>query len=181
MDSAQLKLGNLIDKHQQRDAVHVAVAPVRVCGEGFAPGDHVGINERGEADKNASHIGVLDPFLKCNPSWGDWCWLFLYPGSIHSVRHHWTHPVLDSDGNSEKERAIVRLREIAAATDIGYDHMMKAAGDWVHWGDYTTQMGYESWRDNFPTFVNEFWPLYEIVTGTTVPPEKRESFFSCSC
>jgi hypothetical protein len=65
--------------------------------------------------------------------------------------------------------------------------MMDAADLWVStandkWGgEYKTQIDATSWRDDFPDYKDEFWALYDVVRGTQVPAEHRESFFSCSC
>jgi hypothetical protein len=83
-------LGKLIEGDERRDAVHVAVAPV-TAGERLSPGQHVGfVGERvGVAGRP---IGVVDPFPTADVKEGERFWLFLYPGTITSLRHVWTHP-----------------------------------------------------------------------------------------
>ncbi len=99
---SDVKLGHLIETPQQRDAVHVAVAPV-VAGEHLQPGDHVGIVD-GEAILDAVNtIGVVDPFLRRQVDTGESFWLFMYPGSIKGLRHNWEHPLLDAPTESVKE------------------------------------------------------------------------------
>lgn len=91
-----LNLGQIIEGEQQRDATHIAVAPV-VAFRSLAPGEHVGLNEKGEADNlNLETIGIIDPFLKARVMRGERCWLFLYPGTITGLRHEWTHPAFES-------------------------------------------------------------------------------------
>lgn len=63
---------------------------------------------------------------------------------------------------------------------MDYDRLMDAARRWLASEDTTTQHGWESWRDNFPSRAEEFWENFEIITGRT-PPDKTDSFFYCSC
>jgi hypothetical protein len=91
----RIKLGELIQSHQERDAIHVAVVPVEAA-EILRPGEHVGLNEQGKAaSATAKGIGIVDPFLKKNVLQGQRFWLFLYPNSVVGLRHHWAHPALD--------------------------------------------------------------------------------------
>lgn len=93
------KLGQLIQFDAARDAVHIAIAPV-VAAEKLAPGQHVGFVEdstelvesvRGAAEKDR-RIGIVDPFLPSIVLPTERFYMFLYPRSITSLRHDWTHP-----------------------------------------------------------------------------------------
>lgn len=87
-------LGRLIDDgDRRRDAIHIAVAPV-TAAERLAPGQHVGLvagdtEYVGPAEKC---IGIVDPFLPEPVDKGQRFWLFLYPNTVTSLRHFWTHP-----------------------------------------------------------------------------------------
>ena len=89
--SEALGLGQIITTEQHRDAVHVAVAPV-MAGVDLEPGQHVGLFADGTAKPTKPHIGIVDPFLAERVAAGQRFWLWLYPGSITSLRHDWTHP-----------------------------------------------------------------------------------------
>ena len=84
-------LGAPPGEHAKRDAVHIAVAPV-VAGEPLQPGQHVGLLEDGRAYASAKPIGIVDPFSTDAVVAGLRFWLFLYPGTVTSLRHDWTHP-----------------------------------------------------------------------------------------
>jgi hypothetical protein len=88
-------LGRLItDGDRRRDAVHVAVAPVTAAGR-LAPGQHVGFirpNDTELVGAGGTPIGVVDPFLRDDVRPGERFWLFMYPNTVTSLRHVWTHP-----------------------------------------------------------------------------------------
>ena len=83
-------VGELIDTEARRDAIHVAVAPVEAA-EDLLPGQHVGLLA-GRASGGIEPVGVVDPFLKAVVRQGQRFWLFLYPNTVTSLRHVWTHP-----------------------------------------------------------------------------------------
>jgi hypothetical protein len=101
MDGSHLGLGQIINKHQERDAIHIAVVPV-MADEMLRPGQKVvATNYMGDGgrivrkltgEEHNIHIGVIDPFLTVPVLRGQRCWLYLNPGSITSLRHDWTHP-----------------------------------------------------------------------------------------
>ena len=84
-------LGRLIDGDARRDAVHIAVAPV-TAGQELRPGERVGFLADGRVGAVGETIGIIDPFLTASVREGERCWLFLYPNTITSLRHVWTHP-----------------------------------------------------------------------------------------
>jgi hypothetical protein len=72
--------------------VHVALAPV-VAGENLEPGEHVGFLEGNRVSKHAEkNIGIVDPFLTATVRAGQTFYLCLYPNTVTSLRHDWTHP-----------------------------------------------------------------------------------------
>ena len=96
MDTAKL-LGKIITEEAERDAVHIAVAPVKAAGKLY-PGQHVGLLADGRAAvKDVEKIGIVDPFLPGPVFEGQMFWLWLYPGSITTLRHDWTHAAFDGE------------------------------------------------------------------------------------
>ncbi len=90
-------LGHPPEPDARRDAVHIAVAPV-VAAHRLRPGDHVGFFPHGEYGEKRlvgygfPKIGVVDPFLTSEVEEGQSFWMFLFPGTVTSLRHVWTHP-----------------------------------------------------------------------------------------
>ncbi len=91
------KLGELVtDGDRRRDAVHIAIAPV-TAAENMEPGQHVGFVPAGQTEivgacDEEQYIGIVDPFLTTSIRAGERFWLFLYPNTVTSLRHYWTHP-----------------------------------------------------------------------------------------
>jgi hypothetical protein len=89
-------LGEIIRGEAQRDAVHIAVAPI-IAGEMLRPGQHVSAHydherKRYVAKTSGATCGVVDPYLRRPAFEGDTVWVLLYPGTITGLRHEWTHP-----------------------------------------------------------------------------------------
>jgi hypothetical protein len=89
----EVKLGEIITGDARRDCVHVAVAPV-VATVRMPPGCPVGLDEVGNAEISETRhcVGIVDPYLTEDVLPGQRFWLCLYPGTVTSLRHQWTHP-----------------------------------------------------------------------------------------
>lgn len=84
-------VGHRPPKGAKRDAIHSAVAPAE-AGVALEPGQHVARSSDGTFTPVGKKIGIVDPYLKSPVAKGEMFWLFLYPGSVTSLRHVWTHP-----------------------------------------------------------------------------------------
>lgn len=168
------KLGALIEGEQPRDAIHIAVMPM-TAPEDLQPGQHL-------------QHGIVDPFLREPVAKGQRFWLLLYPGTIRSLRHEWTHDGID--GSPAVQDARATIARMADDMGLSYNALMDHAREWLwsedhrrktggQWHDYIVQQGSESWRNNFN--AKQFWPAYMLVTGEDVPTESHKHFFSCSC
>jgi len=101
--SDNIKLGQIItDKAKaQKDAIHIAVAPVQAVWR-LTPGEHIGLDKNGFATNDLEDcvgqkfIGIVDPFLKESVRKNDYFWIFLYPQTVTGMRHEWSHPLFDS-------------------------------------------------------------------------------------
>lgn len=185
---SELPLGKIIDSEQQRDAIHIAVAPV-VAAERLVPGAHIGFV--GDSTEHVgvrvkTLIGIVDPFLTAIVEHGQRFWMFLYPQTITSLRHDWTHPafvaapVTTKSNTVHKSESMTWLESHANCLDLTYNAMMRDAKTWLEYEEHTVQHGSEHWRSEFGDPV-EFWHHYEIVTGTVVPEDRKRSFYCCTC
>mgnify|MGYP000706412672 CR=1 FL=1 len=187
-----VKLGALIEGEQQRDAIHIAVAPV-IAAERLFAGQAIGLvsnDMRTVSSKTEQPIGIVDPFLRGPVQQGQQFWMFLYPQTITSLRHDWTHPAFveaASMGASE-----VWLRNFCAMADCpDYETVLAAAtgGDVVNVDAAYYDVAYRNdgeylhfgGRDAHSEIPPEFWDHIEVVSGKKIPQSRRASSFSCSC
>lgn len=185
---SDLKLGEILDTPQERDAIHVAVAPV-IADELLKPGDHIGFIE-GSTERVGrvnTTIGIVDPYLQTRVRVGERCWMFLYPNTITSLRHDWTHPafqkaqpVISQAAHLEKSKLWLTDHAKSMGGGMTYDDLMDAAHRWVKFEDHTVEQGAENWRDSPPKDLAEFWHHYEIVAGEK-PDDAERWFFCCTC
>jgi hypothetical protein len=103
-DQSKLGLGQIITAEQQRDAIHVAVAPV-IAGQMLEPGAPVALVDGVAMGDHDNRIGVVDPFLRAMVRKGERFWLFLNPGSITSLRHEWAHPAFGAEEKATCDKA----------------------------------------------------------------------------
>ena len=181
MATTELPLGQLITSSQQRDAIHIAVAPV-VAGERLSPGDHVALatNDKETVYLSPVSIGVVDPFLKTRVMPGERFWLFLYPQTITSLRHDWSHPAFEPAPSTAKEISEKWLRQFADECGVQYEWLLQSAESMVYSGDGRIS-GTDMPQVAFEKRA-EAWQHYEVVTGQTVGAEARDqTMFSCAC
>lgn len=181
-----IAFGHIItDEDAANDAVHFAVAPV-VAAVPLKAGQHVNIKNGLATNLTKETIGIVDPFIKGPINIGDRFYLFLYPNSVTSLRHAWTHPSFPEELRtklpdpmpklSPSEEWITRFAQ-EECDGLTFDAIIEAAQNYLKYDDYLNHGP----RFEGCSIPNEFWTHFERVTGTLVPPNKRHSFFSCSC
>jgi len=172
-------LGRLADANSERDAVHIAIVPM-VAAEDLTAGQKVYVvdGEKAVATPPATAIGVVDPFLSAGARKGERFWLCLYPGSITSLRHDWTHPAFTPQ-ESAKASSLKWLEGFAKVIDYELSVFLGKMDEF-----------YCSDRDRFSTYgesMNDLeasWPEicfhYSNISGNKIDPGHYVSF-SCSC
>lgn len=178
-----VKLGQLIDVDQKRDAIHIAIAPV-VAAERLYPGQEIGFvtSSTERVGASGTHIGIVDPFLKAPVYPEQRFYMMLFPQTITSLRHEWTHPAFSAveaeNAKPDKSASEKWLREHAERLGLDLDDLIHYAECYLKTGLTKVEQGSTQWRDNFsPT---EFWPHYEAYTGFTVQ-DKEAGIFCCTC
>ena len=192
---ADPQFGRLVpaDFPDERDAIHIATAAV-FAHENLNPGDHVGFVTKEHDVMGRSEIapvGVVDPFLPKGVKKGERFWVFLYPGTIQSLRHSWSHPSFDLRQQLirkiEESPAKKRLKAFAESLSSDYDgntysvvtleELIDRATAYVKHGDYWIEGG----RFEGQGLYANFWDDFSEVTGSVVDDANQYSFFSCSC
>ncbi len=199
-------LGTIIDDKQKRDAIHLAVIPV-IAGEYLCPADNVFVIDDTAygASSVEQGIGIVDPFLDRAVDKGEHFWLVIYPRTIKSLRHVWTHPDLpDELGtpsvsidevpagiiSSRKTESEKWLRKFCAGADCpGYEKVIELIDtgtlpnpDPVYYkngGTYAKEYLHFNGDDAHGEIPSEFWGHVEIVLGRKV--KYHSQYFSCSC
>ena len=194
------QFGRLVpaDFPDERDAIHIATAAVFAL-EDLNPGDHVGFTTKDNDKMGRSEIaplGIVDPFLPKPVKKGERFWVFLYPGTIQSLRHNWTHPSFDVRQQLiraiEETPAKKRMKAFAASLPeyayiydsederhdpISFEMLIDRATAFANGGEYWSEGG----RFEGQGLYDEFWDDFEELTGLKVPEGDRYSFFGCSC
>jgi hypothetical protein len=171
---SQDKIGQLITEDEERDAIHVAIAPV-TSKEKLLPGQPVGFvkdDEETVGSLASKIIGIVDPFLPQDKMVmpGERFWLFLFPNTITSLKHNWTHPEFRKV--SEEYRISKKwITEWASQYGWSFDRAIKA-------GDNRTFFLGEVCYDEVP---KQFWYHYGIVKDGKPLLDEEEHFFRCAC
>ena len=173
-------IGKIHDRDEHRDAIHIAVLPVE-AGERLKPGEHVDVARGIATGTTAGNgVGIVDPFLTDHVQKGERFWLLVYPRTIQSLRHVWTHPsfpdepALPLPRMMSKERAETWLRVWCDTADAPpYEDLIATALR----NDDPERLCFGT--DCSGEIPDEVWDRIEIVTGTS--GLVRATYFSCAC
>jgi hypothetical protein len=172
-------ISQLIKGKAERDAIHIAIAPVTAACD-LNPGQDIGFIAHGNIDlvgiNPTKSIGIVSPFLKKPVKRGQKFFMLLYPNTITSLRHDWTHPDFVQGTDSAKVSSQLWVNKYAQELSVDLEELMDAAERHIKHGDYWSQGG----RFEGMYIDSEFWVHYEILKDTKVD-DKEASFFSCSC
>lgn len=173
-----------LDDTAKRDAIHLAVLPA-IAGVLLRAGDHVTVAD-GSAYLTSvgKGIGIVDPFIQVLVKPGERFWLVMYPRTITSLRHVWSHPAFPdeatavatlgavSQSKAESERW---LRDWCDNNDApGYESLIRYINE--HDGENSLFVGN---RESSAEIPDELWNHVEIVLGRKI--SQRPTYFSCSC
>lgn len=193
--SNETKLGTKPNGNEGKDAVHIAIIPIRAAERVFS-GMEVFINKDGEANRclsNEMAVGIVDPFLNKKDDMvekGSYFWLCLFPKTVTSLRHEWEHPLFPSNFSKNKNSDL----DIAISEKWLQDYVSENCPQWEDKEDKGLSL--------FLDFVeNERWIYYcgkdchsfkeviepdllfyhlSIVLGKKIDYSYFESF-TCSC
>ena len=187
------QLGALTTLDEERDAIHIAIIPVE-GQEPFHPGQPVGLTEDRKASAKAlPHIGIVDPFLKEWTETGDVFWLCLYPRTITSLKHNWTHPAFEKPlvtsieliqkdpKHIQKEQARKQLKQIALRIGSSPEDVMEVFVEAYDTG--SAYGGDDNSADSLTAAKEELAKVCGILLDRDFTNSKKlqAAYFSCGC
>lgn len=176
-------IGSILPEGTQRDAVHIAVAPAKCGPKWLNPGQEVQVingyawpnNKWDDNYGQKASAGIVDPYLTDSVEQGQSFFVFLFPGSITSLRHEWAHPQFDKVETTFANEHEVWLRKFADSMGLSFSKLMSVADDFILYGEYHVFRGIDT-----PDYDAEaFWKHWSAFTEQPAPKDKH--FFSCSC
>ena len=192
LTETQQAIGQILPASSERDAIHIAVAPV-VAGQVLYPGQHIGLDAEGRATTGTppsdpcTLIGIVDPFLPGRVDPEQRCWMFLYPNTITSLRHQWTHPAFAESPTLARNFKTIPGTMVASvnwladfAKDLGlsYNNLLEVLDEYQRTG---TMYGF---GQDLPERVYDdralMWKHYATVRNL-VTPRDSDIPFSCAC
>lgn len=181
----EAKLGQLITEpgaQNQRDAIHIAVVPVMASTD-LRAGQHVGVSADGLRSLVGSGdpVGIVDPFMPAGVKAGESFWLCLYQGSVHTLRHEWTHPAFpEVAARPADQRAASEVWLRAFAMRIKpYDDRGTAYENFLRELVEGEVFFHGTDTDYSITSDAELWRHVAIVTGRQV--DTSDLSLRCSC
>ncbi len=193
------KLGEFLTgsaAQNHRDAIHIAIAPVRATMK-LHPGQGIGFISDNAYDVGlvSEPLGIVDPFLQQPIYAGDVFYMFLYPNTITSLRHEWTHPAFErqdasptrdyvdqarDEKNDAEVEALYTLQRFAEEDSMEVDEFVDQCTAYqLSGGTHHYTFGFDT-PDIFWSNLDEMWDAWEVYTGRKVKVG-RDNFFSCAC
>jgi hypothetical protein len=171
---SDVKLGQYPQGAVGRDAIHMAIVPL-MSSSYLKPGEHVGWDH--DSPKTVSSytekpFGIVDPFLSNRVEPGVRVWVCLYPGTIASLRHVWSHPDFnDEPALTTQKEAEIRLQELASTLGYDYERFLAAleSGEDCYAGEECYHI-----YDHTEQILSDFY----AVTGRRLSGLPQ---FRCSC
>lgn len=172
------EVGQLAYPGAERDAIHMAIAPV-VAGTSLAPGERVIIKDNKAFGSKKLPIGIVDPFLTKAVKEGEIFWLFMFPNTITSLRHDWEHPKLPKnvDKNYEVKESEDWLIQWAEDESMTYTQLLQGLKEFAETGaEYyiNNDLSYSRFGES-----KDLWKHYGIVVGKVFNLETVP--FRCAC
>lgn len=170
----------------ERDAIHIAIVKAIVGSQyDMHPGEgcYISVKDNKVYSANSSSFGIINPFIQPPASsygWkkGDEVEVYLMPNSIQSLKHEWTHPVLDRKIETKEDIAEAYFEECALVCGRTKDQFLEELSDCIV-GERES-LSFQGFDTPDFMYEEEFWEAYKIITKIDVPKPKRPSF-SCSC
>lgn len=197
MNNNNDQLGKLItgDDVSYRDAVHIAIAPMKAAMRLFA-GQEIGLDENGKAVLgylSKKPLGIVDPFLTKSVYPDQDFYMCLFPNTVTGMRHAWVHPAFEDDafyGSVEKfeeNESEQWLKNFAEEICITYEQLIGAIETWLDtqdgegWGHHFCFNGVDTPSESYDQ-REDMWKHYKNLNRKAVPDHCFDDhIFTCSC
>lgn len=171
-------LGRVPPANSERDAIHVAVIPMR-ASETLRAGQRVGVLGDQLAGPSNKTTGIVDPFLTGVIAKDSWFWMALLPGTVTGMRHEWQHPAFPvprppAFEDMDAERLFAE--SVAAQCGKTLAALMEDAEMFVDTGEYEYD---NSERYKQVEDWERFWRYFTKVTGKETKQDWAP--YTCSC
>lgn len=181
-------LGKLCEADAQKDAIHIAIAPV-IAAYTLMPGDRVGFIDKSDnivcGASATEAIGIVDPFLTNAVKKGQMFYVCLFPNTVTGLRHDWAHPAfaVNPAGAKDPENGSKRwLEDFARQNDESYKELMARLNAYAQDCPSDDSGSYDAINSMLESEKRSLWVHYENVTGEKVSESvKAEEHFRCSC
>lgn len=182
-DKNAIPLGKFIYGDAEKDAVHIAIAPA-IAGEELKPGDFVALTFGGThypiaKKEKYKPIGIVDPFLPRHVVKNEEFYVCLFPGTITSLRHDWTHPAFPDPRNARLEIKS-EIEAFAELIDVSYEELMEKAGNFVFKNETIAVFSSDNVYAASTSEWEQFWKNYKLFTGVHDFDESQFTF-RCAC
>jgi hypothetical protein len=181
-------LGTIHVRDEKRDAIHLAVLPIE-AGQKLTRGNHIEVRDgvaRAVPNGHPKAVGIVDPFLAGAVEKGERFWLLLYPRTIQSLRHVWSHPAFPDEVapgvDSVTENAKAAVHAVAVDLNVSDERLMEGAEFFLEGScdEFDRLMHFRNGL-SYSWDMPAFWAAYAVLTGKDVPEDKRRAFFTCAC
>lgn len=186
MDDILSKVGTLLDAHCERDAVHIAMMSVK-AGERLKPGQRIGfiMGDFEHVGESSDPCGIVDPYLGDDVEIGQIFLMFMFPGSIVSIRHHWEHPAFNNEARAWMEDFVSHINDeanewVSRHFELTVDEVLDIARKCLEDDDFYSYCLPFDTPDRCFTDIEQFWKCFEILTGKKVV-DKEVTIFRCAC
>ena len=194
-------------EHCSRDAIHVAVVPCYSDRVVFPSQGLFVVARQSENGLWFTRLafrepatGIVDPFLDSAVQPGCSFWLCLYPGTVTSLRHRYSHPGVpeynvpkikpEVEEEEDRDLSIAWMRLfVNEVVDNGYlagytkrftyEDAIKAGYDYQSTGD--DMVFADDLNDDAP--FEDYWKHWCVITGVpyTDSLKAEDAPFSCAC